>query len=152
MLHRSRFVVLGALACAVGCGGTGNVSGKVYLQDSPVSSGNLLFSQRGSNSVSVPIGADGSYHAENVPTGTVKVAVLPLSGGPQTDAKAAGMMKGMQKTVAKDQSAVGEIGAAAAKKKTAKFSIPDQYRDPEKSGITVSIGRGDNPPFDIKLK
>ena len=151
MLHRSRFVVLAALVCAAaGCGGTGNVSGKVYFQDSPVSSGNLLFCQHGSNRVSVPIGADGSYHAENVPTGTVKVAVLPVSGGPQVDGKAAGMMKGMQKTVAKDQSAVGEIGSA--KKKAAKFSIPDQYQDPEKSGITVSISRGDNPPFDIKLK
>jgi len=150
VLHRSRFV-LAALACAAaGCGGTGNVSGKVYFQDSPVSSGSVYFFRPGSNSVSVPIGADGSYHAENVPTGTVKVAVIPVSGGPQVDAKAAGMMKGMQKTVAKDQAAVGEVGGA--KKKAVKFSIPDQYQDPEKSGITVSIGRGDNPAFDIKLK
>ncbi len=150
MLRRCMPLLLAGIACgAVGCGGTGNVSGKVYLQESPVTSGNVFFYQQGANSVTAAIGADGSYRAENVPTGTVKVAVIPDGGAATIDSKAAGMMKGMQKTVAKEQSAVGD---AAATKKATKFSIPDQYHDAEKSGITVTVGRGDNPPFDIKLK
>jgi hypothetical protein len=140
---------LTAFACAsLGCGGTGNVSGKVYLQDSPVTSGNVFFYRQGSNSVTAAISPDGSYRAENVPTGTVKVAVLPLPKGSKLDAKAAGMMKGMQKTVGKEQTPVGEAPTG----KIVTFTIPENYQDPEKSGLTVSVSRGDNPPFDIKLK
>ena len=52
MLRPWMSLMLTGIACAtVGCGGTGNVSGKVYLQESPVTSGNVFFYQQGSNSV-----------------------------------------------------------------------------------------------------
>ena len=149
MLRRWNLLLVAGIAGIAGCGGTGNVSGKVYLQEAPVTSGNVFFYQKGSNSVTAPIGADGSYRAENVPTGTVKVAILPEpGGGGAVNAKAVGMMKGMQKTVGKEQAAVADIAAA---KKSVAFTIPEKYQDAEKSEITVTVSKGDNS-FDIKLK
>jgi hypothetical protein len=133
MMKRWCSVVLLLAACA-GCGGVGNVSGKVYLNDVPVPDGEVVF-QQGNKNISASIKQDGSYEAAGVPSGTCKVAVLnpvkdvpgpPTKKGPKTDDNP-------------------KNKAAAA------FKIPPQYANPEKSGLTVTVSKGETTPYDIKL-
>jgi hypothetical protein len=137
-----------ALVALVGCGGgTGNVSGKVYYQEVPMTGGQVVFQQEG-KSITANIEPDGSYKALAVPSGQVKVAVFNAPPTAGEGSKAAAMMKGMQKTVSKEQAAVDP--AVAAKAKAVK--IPETYADPEKSGVTLTVKTGENPNQDIKLK
>src|SRR5262249_30124242 len=75
-------VVMLALA---GCGGgTGTLTGKVTLNDHPVGGGTVTFFSPGKGNVVADIHEDGSYTAENLPAGDVKVAVETESAKPVT--------------------------------------------------------------------
>jgi hypothetical protein len=132
MVRRWRSAFALFTLCALGCGGSGNVSGKVYYMDAPLPAGKVVF-QQGNVFVHADIKSDGSYDAVGVPRGEVKVGVLPPAKEIALPIK-----KG-----AKDDA------PKTAKNAPAKFSA--QYSDPAKSGLTLTVTKGDNPPFDIKL-
>lgn len=142
----SSLLLIGLLAFAsAGCGaGTGNVSGKVTLDNKPVPAGRVTFTQ-GSKTASAEI-KNGSYEAQGVPAGEVNVAVInpTITTTPQ-DKKAAAMMKGMAKTVGKDATPA-EVETPA---KT--VMIPTKYSDPEKSGLKVAVKANETTSFDIEL-
>jgi hypothetical protein len=143
----SSLLVIGLLVFGgLGCGaGTGNVSGKVTLDDKPVPAGRVTFTQ-GSKTAAAEIKSDGSYEAQGVPAGEVNVAVInPIITSTPTDKKAAAMMKGMQKTVGKDAT------PTAVEAPTPTATIPTKYSDPEKSGLKVTVKRNETTPFDIEL-
>jgi len=103
-------------------GRTAKVSGKVSLDGSPISVGNVLFMMEDGHAASCPIGADGFFATECRP-GKYKVAVSPpelidpLSSG----------------------------GGNAAR-----VAIPNRFQDLGTSGLSVELKAGDNT-YDIPL-
>jgi hypothetical protein len=135
-----------ALAVGVavaGCGGGGKatVSGKVTYKNAPLKGGRVTFAVAG-KSAQAEIGEDGSYTATDVPTGKAKVAVQTsylqqLSRAPRykvPEGAPEGYKAGGDPTAAK------------------RFvKIPDNYEDPEQSGLTLDVKSGAQT-HDIELK
>ena len=115
-----------AVCCAfVGCTGSskGDISGVVKYKGEPLPGGTILFYGQPSGQWSAGINEDGSYTVTGVTTGTAKIAVfgsVPLKIGQGT------LVVG--KTV----------------------TIPDKYRDPEKSGLICEVhGGSQTHPVDL---
>jgi hypothetical protein len=153
-------LVLSALLSA-GCGGTGQVSGKVYFNDRPVGGGTVTFtSADGKGSKSTSIGPDGSYTIAAMPSGLAKIAVETESARPTTpvgppapgQAPGAGRrglpMPPEDKVPPAFDRKMYEVKKAAGSTYT---KIPDAYADPEKSGLTYAVKKG-SQDFDIRLK
>lgn len=134
------FKTLGSLAlaaaccAATGCGRgepQGKVHGKVTLAGEPVPAGLVIFSnaERGVH-MTAPLQSDGSYELQTaqgfgLPLGDYRVAVNPPLMEPAMP------------------------GAPPPPAVTA-VPIPAKYRRVETSGLSLSVGPGDNP-FDIVL-
>jgi hypothetical protein len=151
-------VVLSILVVS-GCGGGSTVTGKVSYKGNPVRAGNVIFMDGGGQVYRTDISDDGTYTLVKVPPGTYRIGVRPggktgapmPSGprqGPPKDAKMGGPPKDVQ---------VGEglkTSANMGPKEGAsdKFvPIPDNLQDPEKSGLSVTVGSG-RQTHDIDLK
>lgn len=124
-------VVLSAVVLLAGCADegeqrTGMVSGKVTLDDAPVSAGTLLFMADDGHGDSAELGAGGTYSLQLRP-GNYKVSVSPP---PMLDP-----MAGPE----------GEGGDAEAD------AIPRKYHDFGTSGLTSEVKEGDST-FDISLE
>lgn len=123
--------LLGCLGWAVGCGKggppTGGVQGRVTYEGSPVTEGVVsVYSPEMGIGADAKIGADGAYAtSEPLRTGKYTVAVLPPPEPPPQDA----------------------VPKASTK---AYPNIPLKYRDPKKSGLSVTIAEGKNQ-FDIPM-
>jgi len=142
MIARWAIGSLFIVVLAAGCGSnTATVEGKVYLQDTIVQAGRVVF-QQGSVMQSAEIQPDGKYIVAGVPVGEVKIGVIGPPKGPATDAKTAAMMKAQKGKIAGDKT-VEEVAVK-------KLAIPIQYNDPEKSGVSTSVKAGKNE-YDIKL-
>jgi hypothetical protein len=120
---------------AIGCGGRGDVSGKVTYKGKPLVWGTVQF--EGSDGVVKHgnIQPDGTYTVEAVATGNVKAAVSSLN--PQSS----------------DFQPIQREGQAPRKPRPEVkgwFPIPDKYDTPFKSGLTYEIKRGQNT-IDIDL-
>ncbi len=130
---------------AAGCGGGGskaNVSGKVYYKDAPLKGGNVTFVDSNKQSYMAEIQEDGSYSVEKIPPGEVKISVETNSLRPPNA------------MVLKNRPPAAEEGgykppdyAARAKRFVA---IPDQYADPDHSGLAYTVKSG-KQEHDIKL-
>jgi hypothetical protein len=155
-------LVLGFALLAAGCSGTGTVTGKVTFGNQVVGGGKVLFtSAEGKGSVSADIEPDGTYKAEKVPTGEVKVAVDtssakptqgPAVGGPQNK-KPGGVAPNMPLPPA-DQVPAGAdpsklYGGQQPKGKY--VAIPEKYTNPSTSELTLKVKSGTNE-YDIPLK
>jgi hypothetical protein len=79
------------------------------------------------------IGEDGRYKADNVPLGTVHLAVNTAAG------KGDMMGKVMAKSQGKGQGPLPKV-----------IDVPARYADPVKSGITTTINKGENK-FNITI-
>ncbi len=79
------------------------------------------------------IGEDGRYRAENVPLGTVHIAVNTAAGKGEMTGKL------MAKAQGKSQGPLPKM-----------IDVPAKYADPTKSGITTTINKGENK-FDIVI-
>jgi hypothetical protein len=150
-------VVAAALALlppVAGCAGSGTITGKVTYQGRPLTGGTVLFtSTRGRGTRTAQIGEDGTYTITDMPGGPVKIAVetksaQPVSrpeqtadgkhvGGPPPGAAVPG---GMKPTVYGDPSKVRNAEP-----------IPEDYADPDKSGLNYTVKRG-RQEFPIELK
>jgi hypothetical protein len=136
-----------AALTAAGCGPrTATVTGKVTYKGNVVKGGRVVFASEKGPSVLAVIGEDGSYTAEHVPVGNVKIAV-------QT--KYLGVAAGMGKAGAPPKDAGGPDGQKPGKlspeEAARKFvAIPSSYEDAETSGLTYTV-RGGSQEHDLVL-
>lgn len=131
-------IVLSILPLAIGCGGPAKstVSGKVTYQGKAMPAGFVTFVPANGAPLHAEIQSDGSYRLNNVPLGTVKIAVKPQEG------------QEMPTAMPRDPKNYGKFKAAATERKS---SIPDKYTDPEQSGLTYTVTQG-SQQHDIDLK
>jgi hypothetical protein len=122
---------------------TGSVSGKVTLKGQTLTAGDVTFLGADQKPASSPIQPDGTYTISQVAVGPAKVAVTP-------PIKAASMPRGMKM----DPGAIGGPAGSAATAAASQGkppSIPEQYLDPNKSGVVCTVQRG-TQEFNIDLK
>jgi hypothetical protein len=138
---------LAALA-ASGCGKKNStVTGKVTYKGVPLKGGIVSFlPPRGEGAaIAADIGQDGTYTAENVPTGEMRVTVdtaylkppADFRGGPPNYKPPEGAGGGYKPP---DLSNTGERYT----------KIPDKYSDPDASGLTLTV-KGGAQTFPIDL-
>ena len=122
------------LLCGCSKPAVGTVSGKVTYKNQPVPSGTVTFFGQGDRVESAEIQEDGSYTITKAPVGTVKIGVITLQPwAPPT------------KSHMPDQ--VPET--SAVKKPFVK--VPDDYRNPETSGLTYVVQPGPQT-YNLELK
>jgi hypothetical protein len=132
------FLVLLALALS-GCGQRkGKLTGKVSYKGEEVPFGTVAFYGTGDAVSSAPIGPDGTYEANGVPLGEVKVTVTTP---PPPDPQAAEKMKTNPMVIEKN--------IVITEQKV--VSVPRKYNLPGTSGISLTV-TGGSQPFDIALK
>jgi hypothetical protein len=137
---RSSFRPALALACltlaAVGCGGRGDVSGKVSYKGKPLVFGTVQFEASDKTIKQANIEADGSYSIPGVPVGEAKVAVS--SDNPKSSA-----FQPLQREGMPPSKPLPEV--------VGWFPIPTEYQDLSKPKLTYTVTRGKNM-YDIDLK
>jgi hypothetical protein len=149
------FVPLTVLLTA-GCGGPGEVSGKVYYKGKPlvVPGGMVTFAHPTKGMFSGPITSDGSYTIFKVPPGEVKIAVLSLPPR-RGNSRQQQMMKGMKSGKVDKGKLPPEMKQMLEETETPRagqtVQLPPQYSDPEKSGLTYTVTAG-KQTHDIELK
>jgi hypothetical protein len=128
-------VVAALLALAAGCGGRGDVSGKVTYQGKTLVWGTVQFEGSDGALVQGNINPDGTYLVRGVATGQAKVAVSSINPSSAD----------FQPRVAP--------GRPAPPRPEVKgwFPIPKKYDTPYQSGLTYLIKSGSNP-IDIQLE
>jgi hypothetical protein len=126
----------------------GNVSGKVLYKGSPVVMGSVVLVGPDGVPHTGRIEEDGTFTISEVPTETVKVAVQSPDPGrplretdlPPSQTPLMQKMKGMK---------IDLGGAKGDRKKWRR--LPKQYEDPNTSGLTLDVHKGENI-LDIELK
>jgi hypothetical protein len=122
-----------------GCsGGKGTVTGKVTYKGTILKGGNIVFmSTAGKQSISCRINEDGTYKAEGVPAGPVKILVETDSikpqpeQGPRTYSPPPGQKGGGE----------GYMMGMADNSKNY-VEIPAMYNDPDKTDQTYTVTTG----------
>jgi hypothetical protein len=131
------FAFLGSLALLVlsGCAEPSTkVSGKVTYQSKPLNSGTITFFCKDNKVVrSCQIGTDGSYAIDKVPLGNAKISISVPP--PRT----------------KPTGEVAKMAPSGGPEPPEPVEIPQNYSDPEKSGLTYEVKSG-SQPHDIDLK
>jgi hypothetical protein len=124
-------LLLLTVACA-GCGrGTGTVSGTVKFNEKPLPGGTIVFHPHDGSAVRGAIETDGSFSVADVPAGPVKIAVVTLAA-PRNLGNPDGFVFKDAKASDKDRSGVAKQYV----------TIPERYRDPEKSGLEYTVKTG----------
>jgi hypothetical protein len=93
----------------------------------------MIIVQGDSGAATAYVGEDGHYKAENVPLGTVHVAVNTAAGKGQM------MGKMMAQGQGKGQAPLPKM-----------IDVPAKYGDPNTSGITTTVNKGENK-FDVVI-
>jgi hypothetical protein len=93
----------------------------------------MIIIQGESGAATAYIGEDGRYRADNVPLGTVHIAVNTDAGKGDFQGKL------MAKSQGKGQGPLPKL-----------IDVPAKYADPTKSGITTTINKGENK-YDIVI-
>ena len=123
-------------SAAIGCGGQGNVSGKVTYDGKPLVWGTVQF--EGSDGIVKHgnIQPDGTYTVNGVATGEAKAAVSSINPSSSD-------FQPIQREGRPPRPPRPEVKGW--------FPIPEKYDTPFKSGLTYPIKRGNNE-IDIELK
>jgi hypothetical protein len=146
--------VLSLLALTSGCSAPGSISGKVTYQNEPVTEGTVVFSStQGKGSRTATLGEDGSYSIDNIPAGQYKIAVVTPTNQPERNPRGKGpppnMMPPKDKIPAGASSPV--YSGQPKKAKKPQKPIPDDFADPDKSGLTYTVKSGPQThPIDMK--
>jgi hypothetical protein len=135
--HRAAPFLL--LLAAAGCGNTGTVSGRVTYKGEPVPGGVITFYGANGRTDSGRIEADGRYAVYQAPLGEVKVTVVRPKVGPPPR-----VFKGREPPRHPD--AAGSAPAPSDKV----MILPDRFKDPSTSGLTVTV-KGGSQTTDIDL-
>ena len=149
---RFRFAVPACclIACltATGCGSSGSVSGKITYKGEPLGGGKVVFnSTEGKPSASASIEPDGHYSIDKIAAGAVKITVETKSAQP-VKGPPGGMPTPPPGAFPKDAPSMYN---PASQPKGKYVPIPENYADPEKSGLTYTVVAGAQP-HDIELK
>ena len=158
-MHRLTLVIPCGLVIALveGCGaGQGDIHGQVKYQGKVVSRGSVVMVGGDRRPLVGRIESDGTYSLKGVPAGLVRIGVLSPSPGAAANSlrRAPQNRKGPADLKAKFGSQVAhgeEPGTAANAARGKWFPLPSEYEDPDTSGLTTEIRRGDNT-FDIELR
>jgi hypothetical protein len=121
---------------AVGCGGRGDVSGKVTYNGKPLVFGTVQFEASDKTIKQANIATDGSYAIAGVPVGEAKVAVS--SDNPRSSA-----FQPLQREGMPPPKPLPEVKGW--------FPIPPKYRDLSNPKLTYTVTSGQNK-YDIDLK
>jgi hypothetical protein len=137
-----------ALAGMSGCGShTGNVSGKVYYNGQLLKGGSVTFvsTTPGKPSGTTQINEDGTYTMPPVGAGLVKICVDTSALKPLPKDRAP------KYSPPPGQTAPGGLGGPREDTSKRYTRIPEQYADPDKSGLTLEV-KGGAQEHDIQLK
>jgi hypothetical protein len=126
-----------ALFGIAGCGpSTATVKGKVSYQNKPLKGGKIIFTSKGKGDVVADIGKDGTYEAEKVPVGKVKVAIQTKYLDPKE-------RTGMAYAPPKD--AGNESGYKPPERPKGEYTkIDEKYESGETSGLEYDVASGEN--------
>src|SRR5262245_45723656 len=134
-------VTFAGMTLLSGCGqSSGLVSGTVTLGGAPLPAGMVSFLAEDGTVVSAYVEANGTYRVENVPVGLAKVTIYTASN---IDPSAMG-------EVLKNQGREPAKFKGMPKSGPTPVAVPQQYSNPETSGLTVTVGKGETK-FDIPL-
>jgi hypothetical protein len=148
--YAASFLVLPCGLLLAGCGGSqGTVSGKVSYKGQPLKGGTVSIIPKAGGVVSAPIKEDGSYTISHVPPGPARVTVETRSLRPMPKRAMPGPYAKMPKDAIPE--GVKVPGVTSQGDPNRYVAIPDQYADPEKSGLSLDVQRG-SQPHDIDLK
>jgi len=137
------FGLLVPLAVAGCTSSTATVTGKVTYKGAPLKGGTVIFlSTQGKGSSNADIGEDGTYTAEKVPVGDVKICVNTAFLKPNRSAHTYSPPPG--------QAAPG-YDPSKGNKGDRYVAIPPDYADPDKTSLTLTVtgGKQEHP---IELK
>lgn len=149
MLHRKLidrclipFVLLMTLLFTIGgCRHGSSITGKVTYKGRPVIYGSIICVGADKTARSGVIGPDGSYTVENVPAGTVNIAVIS-----RDPSKGRSVLRGEKPSKPGKSKAAS---SAAADKQW--FPLPSKFEDAKKSGLVCDVNSG-RVAYDIDLK
>jgi hypothetical protein len=143
--------VLLSLVLVTGCKSRGSVSGKVLFKSQPVTGGYVVFSGEKGGGKSAQINPqDGTYSLDDLPTGTYKLAVQPHEvkvsrsgpGGRAGGGPPKGMFGPPKDTPLPSGVDPKSFDPTAGAGKA--VPIPKQYQDPDTSGLTFEVKKGEN--------
>jgi hypothetical protein len=138
---------------AAGCAPSkGSISGKVIYKETPLKGGNVTFiSTDGKQTLSTPIKDDGTYSIENMPVGpvTITVETESLASAAQAATQAGKSHRNTPPPGSGAPPGYGGSDAADFAKRYVK--IPDNYANPDTSGLTYTVTPG-SQTHDIELK
>jgi hypothetical protein len=133
-----------AAALAGGCGpGVASVSGVVTYHGQPVPVGTITFFGADHRTASAPLGSDGRYQCDDVPTGPVRVAVGTPAPPP---AHGEGLPQPPPLPVQDPHFPAQMVSPPPARV----VPVPRRYADPATSGLSLEVGRGGRT-FDVSL-
>jgi hypothetical protein len=121
---------------AVGCGGRGDVSGKVTYQGKALVFGTVQFEASDGTIKQANIEPDSSYSIPGVPVGEAKVAV-------SSDNPKGSNFQPLQREGQPPPKPLPEVKG--------RFPIPKEYQDLSRPKLTYTVNRGNNT-YDIELK
>jgi hypothetical protein len=142
-------LVVAVPAAVAGCARSGTVAGKVNVDGRPVSGGMVSFlgadvEPGTQNSASGIIHPDGTYEANKVPVGPIKVCIMPdmrpSRRVPEDPVRPLDREKGL----------APKSKAAAPASTEAPGRIPPKYTKFDTSGLTLTVHSGTNQ-FDIEM-
>lgn len=128
--------LLAALACT-GCGGVGELRGKVTYQNKALTSGTVMAQGKDGIARHGQIEKDGTYRIPGLPVGDAKITVYSPNPNP-TPEGAEGAAVPPDQVGARFQPKTMKPSATP----TDWVPIPDHYADPEKSGLTAKVEKG----------
>lgn len=147
--RRLAVVLLLAAPAVGGCGKRGGttVSGKVYYEGKPLTSGSVIFIDARGNTLPTVIRPDGSYQVVGVARGEAKIAVVSHARSP------AGLRLGGRGTspAAARLPATAPPGHESKAPQSRPPAIPARYRDPDQSQLTCEV-TGRDQSHDIELR
>jgi hypothetical protein len=123
-----------------GCSSRGTVSGKVTYRKQSLGGGTVIFYSEGKGTFRATIKDDGTYTIADLPTGTVRIAVV----GPTVNTGPGNRYRKVPKGVeipeeSKDNPLYGPAQKSSGKKGV---KLPERYGDPDKSQLTYEVISG----------
>ncbi|HKI34900.1 MAG TPA: carboxypeptidase-like regulatory domain-containing protein [Gemmataceae bacterium] len=142
-------LVLMASLAAVGCGKAKcTVSGKVLFKNAPLKGGTVTFVNDDGNTQVSPIAEDGSYTIRNIHPGAVQIAVETASMKPPEGRNAKKYTYQAPKPPEGQEDNSGYKPKDITEHARRYVPIPTKYDQPENSGLTFTVQRGEQS-YDI---